>query len=74
MEKKVNDMEKYGTESRALIDGLRQEESDLMMQMADYMSTPMEKKGEIDRDALDRRLAEVRNKITEMDLKSPDQQ
>lgn len=63
-------MEKLGVSSQALIDNLRKEESELMMLMADYMSAPLDKKSSIDRNELDRRLAEVRQKITEIDLKN----
>lgn len=63
-------MEKHGVSDQSLIDSLRQEESDLMMQMADYMSAPLEKKSGVDRDGLERRLSEVRHKITEIDLKN----
>lgn len=63
-------MEKQGVSAQSLIDSLRQEESELMMQIADYMSTPFEKKSSIDREGLDRRLSEVRHKITEIDLKN----
>lgn len=66
-------MEKLGVSKQALVDSLRQEESDLMMQMADYMAAPLDKKASIDREALDRRLMEVRHKITEIDLKNHDQ-
>lgn len=63
-------MEKRGVSSQSLIDSLRQEESALMMEMADYMSAPLEKKSGIDRDAIETRLSEVRQKITEVDLKN----
>lgn len=62
-------MEKYGVDDRSLIDGLRDEEHQLMLQIMEA-STQMEKVSKESVRTLEKRLGHVRSKITEIDLKS----
>ena len=62
-------MDKYGVSSGPLLDGLRDEEHRLMLKIMDAQST-MEKKASADIPTLEKQLAAVRGKITELDLGS----
>jgi hypothetical protein len=61
-------MEKFGVDDRDLLDGLRDEEHQLMIQIMET-SSPMEKVSYEKMRALEKRLAHVRAKITSIDLK-----
>lgn len=58
-------MEKYGAENQTLLDGLRDEEAQLMQQMQSLMSDKT--KTAADKSQLENRLQQVRHKITELD-------
>lgn len=63
-------MEKFGVNDSDLIEGLRNEEHNLMLEVAQYMNV-MEKTAEEERSfkRAQARLQQVRDKITEHDLK-----
>jgi hypothetical protein len=58
-------MEKYGTKNLDLLEGLRNEEAQLMNQMAASLADPSKTASE--RSDIDRRLQQVRMKIYELD-------
>lgn len=59
-------MEKYGTSNKDLLESLRKEEADLMIQMQYVLMDGT--KTASDKTNLENRLISVRNKITELDL------
>lgn len=64
-------MDKYGTAEQDLLEGLRNEEHKLMLEMMSSSRNQYqpEKTASLFQGDIDRRLQEVRNKITELDLK-----
>lgn len=64
-------MEKYAVHDDDLIEGLRNEEHDLMLKVAAHMTNTGEKTAseEHEYQSTQNRLTQVRNKITEHDLK-----
>jgi hypothetical protein len=58
-------MEKYGTRDQDLLESLRNEEAQLMSEMASAISNPT--KTAADQTDIDRRLQRVRMKIYELD-------
>lgn len=59
-------MEKYGVKNDILHTELRDEEAKLMAKMAEYMGDTS--KTASDRSALEKKLQDIRNKITELDM------
>ena len=65
-------MEKFGVAQNDLIDGLRMEEHELMMEINKFMCSGEKSSSEYrELSQLEGRLNNVRNKITETDLKKP---
>ena len=60
-------MEKYGVKSDILYTDLRDEEAQLMTKMSEIMANPTKTAEDIS--SIERRLQEVRRKLTELDLK-----
>lgn len=61
-------MEKLGVRKEILHEDLRNEEANLMQQLQKIMSDPT--KTASDRSSIELRLNQVRNKLTELDLKN----
>lgn len=63
-------MEKYGALNEDLLDGLRNEEHDLMLKVSRYMSIQEKTAQEnSEYNNTQNRLQQIRDKITELDLK-----
>jgi hypothetical protein len=64
-------MEKYGVEDNDLVNSLRDEEHQLMVKVAAYMSSPAKTaSAEQEYRMIENRLTAVRDKITQIDLKN----
>jgi len=61
-------MEKYAVEDKDLIDGLRNEEHDLMIEISHYMSGQKTAESEQRFSNAQSRLQSIRDKITNIDL------
>ena len=61
-------MEKYAVEDKDLIDGLRNEEHDLMIEISHYMSGQKTAESEQRFSNTQSRLQSIRDKITNIDL------
>lgn len=61
-------MEKYAVEDKDLIDGLRNEEHDLMIEISHYMSGQKTAESEQRFSSAQSRLQSIRDKITNIDL------
>jgi hypothetical protein len=61
-------MEKYAVEDKDLIDGLRNEEHELMIEVSHYMSGQKTADDEQRFSRAQTRLQSIRDKITEVDL------
>lgn len=61
-------MEKYAVEDKDLIDGLRNEEHDLMIEISHYMSGQKTAESEQRFSSAQNRLQSIRDKITNIDL------